>query len=229
MKKCLFCLNNYKTLTKEHIFPKSWYPDNFSDEKWKIYSCEECNSGFGKAEQEILIKVGVCSDPNSHQAKKAIRSITSIFGKNVRDKTARWKKACNLLSELIPLSNLSAKPFPNFGLHEGYPIESQRAIYLPKQLDDIGKKFIKGIEYKLENRIIDQRKDDLKIYFCHEKDVQGVNKLIKTYGKRYDIAPGIIFWRASGIDERKLNMLYKFSIWDKLIIYGSLFTSVKND
>jgi hypothetical protein len=225
MKVCPFCLNRYEKLTKEHIFPESWYPDSFSNniEKWQVHSCKKCNDSFGKIEQDILIKVGMCSDPTSHQAKKAMRSIDSTIGRDIKDKRARWKKACDLLAELIPVNNLRVKPFPNFGPFPGYPIESQKAIPLPKGLDEIGKKFIKGVEYKLEKRFIDESKDKLKVYFCHEENIGKVNELIKGLGVCYDISPGIVFYRTEGKEKPKVGIIYKFIVWDKLIIYGSLF------
>ena len=63
---CIHCLNHYESLTSDHVFPKSWYPNTELGkmEKWQIPSCETCNSMYGKLENDLLLRFGLCVDPN---------------------------------------------------------------------------------------------------------------------------------------------------------------------
>lgn len=224
MNKCPFCLKDSENLTKEHVFPKSWYPDDLSSdiEKWTVPSCRECNSSFGKLEQEILIFAALCFDPNNPTTKtisdRALRSINANAGRNERDRNARLKKAESIFTKAFPVSDSNKKPFPGFGYHEGYPEESQVGIDVPKGLWEIGKKFIKGIEYKLEDRILDEN-FRVEARFCDEETVKDVITEIRR-GEKYDVASTIKFYRRCDIASSPKAILYEIRIWDKLTIYG---------
>lgn len=224
MNKCPFYLKDSEKLTKEHIFPKSWYPDDLPPdiEKWTTLSCGECNSSFGKLEQEILIFAALCFDPNNSTTKtisdRALRSINATAGRDKRDRNARLKTARSIFATAFPVSDSNKKPFPGFGYHDGYPKETQIGIDVPKGLWEIGKKFIKGIEYKLENLFLDET-FRVEARFCDEETVKDVVKEIRK-GEKYDVASTIKFYRRCYITSSLKAIFYEIRIWDKLTIYG---------
>lgn len=229
MSKCPFCLKSYKNLTKEHVFPESWYPDDLplNVEKWKVPSCQKCNSEFGKLEQEILILAVLCFDQNNSATKtisdRVLRSINANTGRNEKDRDARLKKAKSIWAKTfsVPISN--KKPFPGFGYQKGYSEELHIGIDVPKGLGEIGKKFIKGIEYKLENHILDEN-FRVEARFCDEEAIKDIIGVIRK-GKRYIVAPTIEFYRY-GTESSPKAILYEIRIWDKLIIYGYVIEKV---
>jgi hypothetical protein len=65
--KCVHCLKDGVRVTDDHVFPRSWYPENTSAsiEKWTIPACFQCNNEYGEIEQDLLIRLGLCIDPQS--------------------------------------------------------------------------------------------------------------------------------------------------------------------
>ena len=59
---CPYCLKSFKRLTKDHIFPKSWYPESNPKniQRLTIKVCNLCNKTHGKNEEELLWRFGLC-------------------------------------------------------------------------------------------------------------------------------------------------------------------------
>jgi hypothetical protein len=97
--KCVHCLKDVEERNSDHVFPASWYPDSTPPdlEKWQIPSCIPCNSGYGKLENDFLIKVGLCLDPNDLASKSivetSLRALTAAAGRNPRDAQHRLNKS----------------------------------------------------------------------------------------------------------------------------------------
>ncbi len=93
--RCVHCLQFHDELTWDHVFPESWYPDTTPEdlEKWKIPACLPCNKDYGRIEEDLLIKLGLCIDPKNHRgagiAFKAVRALRSDYGKNDKDANLR--------------------------------------------------------------------------------------------------------------------------------------------
>jgi len=56
--------------TWDHVFPRSWYPDNTPKdlEKWQVPACQPCNANYGKLENQLMILLGMCVDPSKAAA-----------------------------------------------------------------------------------------------------------------------------------------------------------------
>jgi hypothetical protein len=84
--RCVHCLQEFEELTWDHVFPQGWYPEGTPPnlEKWKIPSCLSCNQEHSKNEGELLVKLGMCIDPNNPQssgiAEKALRATRASKG-----------------------------------------------------------------------------------------------------------------------------------------------------
>ena len=133
--KCVHCLKNNVTVTDDHVFPRSWYPENTSTsiEKWKIPACSPCNKEHGKSEQDLLIRLGLCIDPQSPGAlgivPKALRSISPQYAADEREAQHRKAKREKLLRQIIKGNDLLRESiYPNFGEKWGRPPEQQHII-----------------------------------------------------------------------------------------------------
>jgi len=224
--KCIHCLKWCNDLTWDHILPNSWYTNNVGDiEKWKAPACLKCNNRLGKIEQELLIRLGLCLNPDidnlsptSVISKKALRSLDHQNAKNGKDRIARLKKAQQIVSELFPTSGSKTGLLPNFGYHEGFDPKEQHGIkFDDNKLELFGEKVIRGIEYKLDSWYIDNS-FDIRIYFCDKNTISDVINFIRQFGKKYSITPDFVFYRA--VAPKREGILYEIRIWDKLVFYG---------
>lgn len=102
--RCVHCLKTCDTLTSDHVFPRSWYPETTPNdlEKWQMPACKKCNKKYGKIENYLLLRFGLCLDRNQEGAKgipeKALRSINPKAGKNIKDSYHRQKIRQKILS-----------------------------------------------------------------------------------------------------------------------------------
>ena len=136
--RCVHCLKFHKLLTWDHILPDSWYPDEEKEsEKWKVPSCEPCNKELGKIEEDLLLRLGLCLDPNDLASlgipDKVLRSINPAYGKNSRDKEFRKFIREKIIKEVRYLN----KPpktgvFPNFGPISGLIYQNYAVVELPE-------------------------------------------------------------------------------------------------
>jgi hypothetical protein len=86
--RCVYCLQFFKNLTLDHVFPKSWYPDTTPENlrKMQVPACDECNQKFRKIEDEFLQNIRMCHNeqriiPISPEniellAEKLVRGVT---------------------------------------------------------------------------------------------------------------------------------------------------------
>src|ERR1700680_4718573 len=102
--KCVHCLQEVEERNSDHVFPLSFYPDSTPPnlEKWQIPSCIPCNSDYGKLEQDLSLKVGLCLDPfdpaSASIVQKALRSLKPAAARDTRDARHRHHKRQKLLS-----------------------------------------------------------------------------------------------------------------------------------
>src|SRR5690349_12671920 len=118
--RCVHCLKVVEARNYDHVFPESWYPDStLADvEKWQIPSCISCNSEYGRLEQDFLIKVGLCLDPEDPASasivQKALRSVKPAAARNPRDAQHRLGKAQRILAQA-----LQGDQIPDHGVFPG--------------------------------------------------------------------------------------------------------------
>jgi len=91
------CLEYKDRLNWDHVFPAAWYPETTPKDlyKWQIPSCIHCNNIYGVLEKDLMIRLGLClepDDPCKGIAEKALRSIDPSLAKNEKDRLARLSK-----------------------------------------------------------------------------------------------------------------------------------------
>jgi len=122
--KCVHCLQSYDILTSDHVFPRSWYPETTPNdlEKWQIPACKKCNEKYGKIENDLLLRFGLCLDRTREGAKgipeKALRSINPKAGKNLKDSYHRQRIRQKTLREALVANEIPKTAIlPGFGSH----------------------------------------------------------------------------------------------------------------
>jgi hypothetical protein len=85
----------------------------------------------------------------------------------------------------------------------------------------LGRKIVRGLTYKLENRFIDDAQEEVGVYFLHDADGAEILGLIGRFGSTFHKGPGITVKRAISADGSHAG-LFLFDIWGKLRIYASL-------
>ena len=224
--KCVHCIRFFEKLTWDHVFPKSWYPDTTSPnlEKWKIPSCKPCNSEYGRLEDDLMIRIGLCLDPNDPKSlgipQKAVRAISPQFAKDENDTLLRDAKCRQILGQAsFGHNEPDHGMYPNFGNVFNVPKQNQIAISIsPESVRRLTEKIVRGITFLEDSRYIESPYE-ISFYALHDKDAFPVVSLIKRFGKVYANEPGIIITRAV-LPEDRLTSLYLIDIWWRFKMYG---------
>ncbi len=162
-ERCVHCLRLTDSITADHVFPSSWYPDTTPGavQHWTVPCCSECNRELGKLEQDLLVRLILCvnlkSEAASGLASKALRSLgIDASGLSEREKIYRRRFRDKIRSELMPQADLAGKPGRIAGLGPPEGSESQWSIPIPwAGLAIVAEKIVCGCEYKLSDRLVE--------------------------------------------------------------------------
>jgi hypothetical protein len=107
--RCVHCRKAIKKKTKDHVFPRSWYPKTTpaNVQRWTVPSCADCNGKFGELEKELFIKAAMCVGPVKAEAAGLSRKAVESLGVGVL--------ATSRVVQMAENSSLSAL------LHAGLP------------------------------------------------------------------------------------------------------------
>lgn len=133
--KCIHCLREltaHDARNWDHVFPKGWYPDTTPPgiEKWKVRSCQKCNYEYGKIEEDLLIRIGLCLPSEDEETQsisnKARRAIDPEAGGSKRDRRARKALRKLIRHELIKADNVPEESiYPGLGKSAHFPSERE--------------------------------------------------------------------------------------------------------
>jgi len=222
IERCVHCLKYTNELTWDHIPPESWYPDTTPDhiEKWKVPSCHKCNKEYGRIEEELLLKIGLCINPRDHRsagiAFKALRALKGVHGKNEKDARIREAKKRKILKESmygekIPINSI----YPGFE-SKGGPRDEPVGVLIPvNHLTRIAQKIVKGIVYIVDKKYIEPPYK-IKFYPYNKINVEII--LTEIYPGPWDIfdrPPGFAVLRAVA-KEDMTSGIYLIDIWGQL-------------
>jgi len=227
--KCVHCLKDDVRVTDDHVFPKSWYPENTvaSIEKWTVPACFQCNHEYGEIEQDLLIRLGLCIDPLSSSTisivAKVLRSINPKYAKNETDARHRAAKRAKLLGEILKGNDFpSDSIYPNLGEKWGHPREQQHVVtFSNKSVRRIGEKIVRGIFYIEDRRFIEPTYI-IEVQAAHDEHASDVAAIIYQYGQVYTREPGIVVYRAVSADDT-ISSLFKIEIWQQFKMYASVY------
>jgi len=224
--KCVHCCKFNEILTWDHVFPKAWYPETTPPNlaKWKIPSCNPCNSEYGRIEDDLLIKFGPCLDPNDPRSlgirQRATRALNAECGKDEKDKRAREAKRKQIIGESLYGTNIPQKGiYPNFGNVFNLPNEDQIGIKIPQDsIKKLTQKIVKGITF-IENARFIEPPYGIDVYVVEDKNATQIVNQIKTFGKVYAREPGITVIRAVLPDDG-MTSICLIEIWGRFKMYA---------
>ena len=218
--------------TRDHVFPKSWYPATTPDEvqRWTVPSCGRCNGELGKIERELFIRLALCVDPRKAEAAglsaKVVRSM-GIGAEGISLKENQHRRALKL--KIIRSTwryKSGIETFPGLGPHPGFAEDEQMAIGVPAtMLEEVAKKIVRGSEYALAKRIV-EKPYAVAVYFVRQNDVpeQVVQSFEGPSAKTTHLGPGFNVTRVAAHDEPNAVM-YKIVVWGTITIYASIMPS----
>jgi hypothetical protein len=217
--RCVYCLQFHNELTWDHVFPKSWYPDTTPEniEKWKVPACLPCNKDYGKIEEDLLIKVGLCIDPKNYRGAgigfKAVRALRADYGKNDKDANLRKQKMEKIFREAKHGKDVPDKEvYPGFE-YRGENINEKMWLLLENEkMKKLTEKIVRGIMFIGNNTYIE---DPYHIYFhAYNFDVLR-NILENVYAGPFEVfdrPPGLVVLRAIAVED-KMSGIYLIDIW----------------
>jgi hypothetical protein len=227
--RCVHCLEELQMETRDHVFPKSWYPTTTAPEvqRWTVPSCGTCNNRIGNLEKELFVRLALCLDPRKAEASglsaKAIRSMGIgaegiTFGERLRRRALKRR----VIRSMQPYKP-GTETFPGLGLHSETPEREQWQISFPAALVlQVAQKIVRGCEYKLGERIIDES-CTLEVYFAHESDVAEVAARVfeGPSAQTTHLGPGFAVTRSAAHDDPNIVM-YRIVVWGAITIYASI-------
>ncbi len=225
--RCVHCGQPLAEETRDHVFPKSWYPETTAVEtqRWTVPSCGICNNELGRKEKEVFSRLVLCVDPRLAEAAglsaKAMRSM-GIGAEGLSPEEAKHRRAQKLkiIGATRPYQAGTAT-LPGLGPHPGFRDEELIQIEIPADpLREVAKKMVRGCEYVLAGRIV-EKPYDVGIYFVHEHEVP--DQLVRAFqgpsANTTHLGPGFSVIRAAAHDEPNA-VTYKIIVWGTLVIYA---------
>lgn len=225
---CTYCLKETREITDDHIFPRAWYPETTpsSIEKWVTPACRGCNNHYSAIEQKLMVRMGLCLNPESPNSmgipQRALSAINPKLAKDERDRRARLSLRKRILKDMFQTNNPNLQGLlPNFGPQGGVDYSgSYTAIMIPaNMLEELARKFIRGLLFKLENGFLIRSDDQIDIYHANDNRVPDVISIIERLGHTEYRGPGVTIQRAVG-DLETIGAILRIVIWSRWTIYA---------
>jgi hypothetical protein len=158
--RCIHCLKLTDSPEADHVFPSSWYPDNTPPtvQRWTAPACPTCNRAFGELEKDLLLRMVLCTAPDSVAtsglATRVFKSMGLQCGQlSEHEKAVRAKQLQKIRSELIPVADAGNLKGRIAGLGPPPDEEQGPAIPIPyASLSIMAEKIARGCEFKFEKR-----------------------------------------------------------------------------
>ncbi len=225
--RCVHCLKPLEERTADHVFPRSWYPEDTPATVRRLTapSCSECNNRLSRIEQDLLIRLGICMDPAAAAASgiaaKALSSMGVGTGE-LSDKERKHRKALKtkIATEILSWDQVEGRPgmLPGFGPHKGFAPEAQVAIRVPrKSLVTLAEKLARGLEHQLAGRYV-EAPYRISTFFIPSEAVETMRRTVFGSGQQEHLGPGCRILRRATVDDPKA-VLYEMLIWGALTIH----------
>jgi len=213
-------------MTWDHVFPDAWYPTTTSPktEKWKVPSCLSCNQGHSKNEGDLLLRLGLCIDPddprNAGIVEKALRALNPAQGKNLRDAKLRAATGQKILRQSFHGNQIPYQAvYPGFGpLPDMHPSEHVAITISAAGLNKLTEKIVRGITFVLDGRFIEPPYR-IQFYALHEEAAQPIVELLERFGQSIERPPGLRITRAV-VPEDRTTAVFRIEMWSSLRTYA---------
>ena len=218
---CVHCLLSFDELTEDHVFPRSWYPDSTPGnvEKPWVPACWKCNQAYGRLEDDLKWRFGLCVDPVRAQAsgiaETVLRSMDPAAARNQRDAASRQARRDKVLREVLP-----AEPGDERHVLPGFENPSNLKLYVAKRdLERVCEKVGRGLTY-LHDGLLIGPEYDFEFFFDPTQGAK-LDPLLDRFGRREERGPGILAVRAAPPEERTASVFY-FEIWGTFRAWGAV-------
>ena len=226
--RCVHCLKEFSDLTWDHVFPVAWYfnetPPNF--EKWKVPSCEPCNASHGRMENDLLVRIGLCLDPNHPDTgpivAKALRALNAGSASNPKDAAARNAKLLKITKQAQMVAAMkipSESVYPSFGPTSADG-KARTGLLVPKRaIDALAKKLVRGVTYLQDGRFIEPPYEVV----CYVPTEEGVAEIFGPPAEQFsshDRRPALVVHRS--VREDGMSAIYRIEIWSRLRICATV-------
>ena len=222
--RCVHCLGDFDVLTWDHVLPESWYPKGTNkQEKWEVPSCDLCNKRLGKIEANLLMKLGLCLDPQDEVSlgipDRVLRSLTPELGRDDRDRKHRQAKVEKVLREIKIYEKLPNQGiFPNFGPLPNQEYKEYPYVLLEQEdLEKFAEKIVRGIAYFFGKSFIDETYK-IEPFFIDEQNATELKRIVDSNATILEQRPGLLVKRLL-IENDKVAGLYFLEIWGRVRIY----------
>jgi len=229
--RCPYCIKEHpkNAMTKDHVIAKSWYPQQIA-QRVTVRACEKCNHGFGKLEEDMLLKLGMCIDGNNPAAagivEKIMRSIDPAHGKNALDKKRRQHRREELKRGLIEIENVQLKstlPFSLPNLAKG----ARTAITVStKELNRVIEKWVRGFHFSMLGEFIEPEYE-IAIHHVSEDGAEQAFREIIQFATVLRHGPGVVVTQVTKTEGGDRYTIYGFEIWGQFKAYASVFPPEK--
>jgi len=235
-QKCVHCLKYQEKLTEDHIFPRYWYPDSTPAdiEKWTVPSCDDCNKKLGIAEEDLFNRFVMCVDETDLAAfgltKKVFKDLSVESDK--RRIGRQIKFLMDTVKNFIPYPYEEGNQYVLKGGTPKYGNRTRRMVRIPgDKLHMVSEKIIRGLEFKLHNRLVEEDRE-ICIIIPHEhkkEEIELINKwdkLLLAFEKNTHRGYGFsVRYGVNPIDENW--SLYNVKIWNHLEIWAMIYPKDK--
>lgn len=228
--RCVHCLEELDSETKDHVFPASWYPDSTPADvqRWTVPSCADCNGRLGKLEKQAFVRLALCADPRKAEASGMSKKALGSLGIGVSDLDDMEKKHREALlrkvfAEPKPLRNQKIPLLPGVGPHAGFPAGDQMTIVFPPGvLEPVSQKIVRGCEFKLNGEAYVEPPLKVKIYFVHDQGAEDLTAFL-DWLPATTVGPGFHVARGQALPAEGVHIvLYRIVIWGTWKIYAAI-------
>jgi hypothetical protein len=158
--RCVHCLKQFDKRNWDHVFPRSWYPDTTPPDlyKWQVPSCKPCNDAYGRLEEDLLVRLSLCIDPDAIESAgivaRGLRAIDPSLARGQQDYRMRKAKKEKLAREMLQGNAIPGDGiYPNLGERWSRSREEQVALPVPAEsIRRLTEKIARGI-YFLEDGV----------------------------------------------------------------------------
>jgi len=241
MNKCTHCLKrlNNANKTRDHIFPKSWFPKNTPPtlSRWTVPCCNICNLKYQMIEDDLFVRWGIGINPEDYSVEGiSEKALNNISLESVNDEK-RFRRKLKAIESIIHDFRMYDPQNPQMKTLKGMTplpgIRSHLAIRLPREnLYGFSEKVIKGLEYKLRKKLVTKNRKIIT-YYVHEKDEEMEKhysiwkQLIATNEHNINLGPA--FMVKYGIDPRNEDTaIYNVKIWNHIEFWSWVSQAAKN-
>jgi hypothetical protein len=214
-------------LTRDHVIAESWYPASTppNQAKWKVDSCRSCNGKLGTVEQELLILIALCLDPqrpaSSSIVQKAFDSINPDLAKSGQEKRARLGMKRRIYSHIEEVEKLPEEGvLPSF--LENWNRGSRMRVLIPKDyLDTVVGKWVRGLHSLTVKRILPKRAK-IEVIHMTEKDAAEVLGPLEPYSVVHLKRPCASVRQWTKSDETRAHSIYEFVVWEQYKVFATV-------